>query len=482
MYISRRFNSGKVGSAHPTDSQRKTMLKDSILEKLDRAHRGSKRPLNFGVYYKNTLVALCHALEDFILESEGNPVTIAAFQQGKWYIQEADRYGEIARVASDIVIMAAAGTGFTEHSTSQLANVTLVGLDSGDPVAQEWHLMILSPQYTAMVLCQELSAADYGAKGQPSEDTERKFYGFWTFEPDLVRETVELTIAHIGRYDKELEQKLTAQLQGMTSGQMSGHDVGKVVSRVVNYLQASQQDLPDASDRQVLDDNLVSNEMQAFLRMAQLIDRADARNPLAAAEVATLSEAMGQILDLPAWQVKRLRLAGLLHRLPPLQGVEEVLSPGKSAAQQVAMQQSDKMPKASILRIMPQLQAIAQIVSHQTEWWDGSGQPDGLAYDEIPLESRILGLVAEFQQQVTIYKDDRSPENPLTKALADCQAQAGSKFDPKLVESLDLLVRGLQQGLSLQANQPKIAAGMWLLDGQGEPEAKLPLPAKLLAR
>jgi DICT domain-containing protein len=42
------------------------MLEGSILQKLEAAHRGSKRPLNFGVYYKNTLVALCHALEDFI--------------------------------------------------------------------------------------------------------------------------------------------------------------------------------------------------------------------------------------------------------------------------------------------------------------------------------------------------------------------------------------------------------------------------------
>jgi len=48
-----------------------------------------------------------------------------------------------------------------------------------------------------MVLCQELSAADYGAGGQPAADLERKFYGLWTFEPALVQETVELAIAHI---------------------------------------------------------------------------------------------------------------------------------------------------------------------------------------------------------------------------------------------------------------------------------------------
>jgi len=70
--------------------------------------------------------------------------------------------------------------------------------------------MILSPTYTA-VLCQELSAADYGAGGQPAADLERKFYGLWTFEPALVQETVELAIAHIGRYNPELQQTLTAK-------------------------------------------------------------------------------------------------------------------------------------------------------------------------------------------------------------------------------------------------------------------------------
>ena len=458
------------------------MLRGSILEQLRTAHRGSKRPLNFGVYYKNTLVALCHALEDFILESEGKPLMITAFQLGKWYLQEADRYGEIAKVASEIAIMAAAGTGFSEHPTSQLANVTLVGLNPDDPVAQEWHLIILSPEYTAMVICQELSVADYGARGQPSADRERKFYGFWTFEPELVRETVELAIAHIGGYNRDLQQQLTARLQGMQPSAMRRDDVSKVVSRVVNYLQASQADLISTDDpqlsvsgnyQQALDENLVSNEMQAFLRMAQLIDRADATNPMAAAEVATLSEAMGQLLDLPAWQVKRLRLAGLLHRVVSLQGVEAVLDSGQSAARQAAMQKVTAMPKASVLRIMPRLKAIAQIIAHQSECWDGSGQPDGLAYDGIPLESRILALAAMFQQQVATHKADESVTDPLTRGLTYCQTEAGKAFDPKLVETLELLVRGLQQGLSLQATPPKIAAGMWLIDPEDRQPAQV---------
>ena len=62
------------------------MLQGSILQKLAAAHT-ERRPLNFGVYYKNTLVALCHALEDCILSCSEPPLVITAFQRGKWYLQ-----------------------------------------------------------------------------------------------------------------------------------------------------------------------------------------------------------------------------------------------------------------------------------------------------------------------------------------------------------------------------------------------------------
>ena len=172
------------------------MLEGSILSRLHEAHHHGKRPLNFGVYYKNTLVALCHALEDFILDANSAPLMLTAFQRGKWYLEEAERYSDLADKSEYITIMATPDSGFDSHPTSKKENVALVYLKSEDPVAEEWHLIILSPTYTAMVLCQELSDEDYG-EDQPKEDLERKFYGFWTFEPKLVCETVEIAIAHI---------------------------------------------------------------------------------------------------------------------------------------------------------------------------------------------------------------------------------------------------------------------------------------------
>lgn len=104
------------------------MLEGSILQKLQAAHRHSARPIRFGVYYKNTLVALCHALEDHILNEEGTPLVITAFQQGKWYLQEAERYADIAKHSREITIMAASDSGFAEHPTSLLPNIDLVPL------------------------------------------------------------------------------------------------------------------------------------------------------------------------------------------------------------------------------------------------------------------------------------------------------------------------------------------------------------------
>ncbi|MER3434572.1 MAG: metal-dependent phosphohydrolase [Leptolyngbya sp. ERB_1_1] len=459
------------------------MLEGSILDDLRAAHQSGaigKRPLNFGVYYKNTLVSLCHALEDCILSCSSAPLVITAFQRGKWYLQEADRYGEIAERADQIVIMAASDTGFAEHPTSRRSNVALVELNQADPVAQEWHLMILAPSYTAMVLCQELSPEDYGTQGVPTEDLERKFYGFWTFEAGLVEETVNLAIAHINQYNPDLAAQLRSKVTSISAQTTEQDEIYQAVSMVVNYLQAGQEDLRAKSKHEALDNNLTSNELQAFLRLAQLIDQTDISNPNAAAEVASLSEAMAQLLDLPAWQLNRLRLSALLHRLAFLQQPNSVLSSGSFG--RISEHQPEApccpiVPGAQILRNMGRLNAIATIITHQSEQWNGQGQPAGLAGDEIPLESRILGLLTEFQQRVAQLRSS-DPEMALTQALEQCQAEVGERWDSKLVEALSLLVSAMQQGLSLRIHVPKIAAGMWLLDSHSD-EALLDLSDKV---
>ncbi len=467
------------------------MLAGSILQRLvsDRANSSDSQsdtsgrtPLNFGVYYKNTLVALCHALEDAVLATKTSPLMVTAFQKGKWYLQEADRYGEIAKTADKIVIIAAPGAGFQEHATSQQENVTLVELAEGDPVAQEWHLMIMGSTYSAMVLCQELTDEEYGPNGPPENDLERKFYGFWTFDPELVGETIAIAADHIGHYAPDVQADLVDKLaQVDAEAKTKTGEVGNVVMRVVEYLQDSDRPVKQTETFKFADtlgQNLASNELQAYLRMAQLADLADPTNPLAAAEVASVAEMMGQFLDLPVWQMQRLRLASLLHRIAPAQlDTAEGEKEGDSCPLN---------PGVQTLRILPRLRAIAQIISHQHENWDGSGQPAGLQGDQIPVEARILGLVAAFQHEVAHRRHEASQiPNPIvedewqhvTAAFASCKSAEGQRWDPKLIEILGFLVSGLQQGLSL----PTIPLKMTLSTGLLNPEVTETWPALAIA-
>ncbi len=121
---------------------------------------------------------------------------------------------------------------------------------------------------------------------------------------------------------------------------------------------------------------------------------------------------------------------------------------------------------------MPRLRAAAQIITHQSEWWDGTGEPAGLAGDEIPLESRILALIVEFQWRVHQKQSSQlSREEIINQALEECRQQS-RRFDPKLIDTLTLLVMGLQQGLELPIITPKVSAGMWLLDSRLDSETK----------
>lgn len=445
------------------------MLPDSILQRLTAQARAEGAVLHLGVYYKNTLVSLCHALEDAIAQSQGQPVVLAAFQLGKWYLQEADRYGLLAERSRQVAILAAPDAGFAEHPTGERSNVVLVAIDPADPVSQEWHLTIVSPSYCAMVLCQELSPADYGPAGPPQSDLERKFYGLWTFVPQWVDRGAALLVERVARYQPQLAQQLEQQLAAVAIERHTTpiDDWWVVTSQVVNYLQATHRDRhPDMTIAQLgfetvtpLDRNLVSNEIQAFLRLAELLDLADAENPTASTDVAALAEAMGQLLDLSAAQLKSIRLVALLHR------IEQPLA---KVADEANVQMGDccSLRGSQVLRLMPRLRSIAMMLNHLDERWDGAGLPSGLVGDTIPLESRLVALCADFQRS-RVAGD--APETILQRYRQDA-----GRWDPKLLNTLTLLAQGLQHGWQLPQVPLRATSGLWLLDDDGAAEIVSP--------
>jgi HD-GYP domain-containing protein (c-di-GMP phosphodiesterase class II) len=87
-----------------------------------------------------------------------------------------------------------------------------------------------------------------------------------------------------------------------------------------------------------------------------------------------------------------------------------------------------------ILRTVPGLEKVALAVRHEHEHWDGSGYPDALAGDAIPLPSRIV-LVCDAYHAMTSdrpYRMAMAPED----AVEELRRCAGIQFDPDVVDAL----------------------------------------------
>ena len=96
-----------------------------------------------------------------------------------------------------------------------------------------------------------------------------------------------------------------------------------------------------------------------------------------------------------------------------------------------------------IIGAAPGLLAVARIVRSSHERYDGTGYPDRLAGDEIPLNARIVSVCDAYDAIVTnrAYRTARFAE----QAIAELQRCAGGQFDPRVVAAFTTAHRRLKE-------------------------------------
>src|SRR6202050_2564499 len=108
-----------------------------------------------------------------------------------------------------------------------------------------------------------------------------------------------------------------------------------------------------------------------------------------------------------------------------------------------------------ILAAAPALAPVAKLVRASHERWDGSGYPDGLRGEEVPIGARIVTVCDAYEAMTAdrVYQSARTPE----QALAELRRSAGSQFDPAVVGAVERHVRRGLAGSSLTATveQPR---------------------------
>lgn len=88
---------------------------------------------------------------------------------------------------------------------------------------------------------------------------------------------------------------------------------------------------------------------------------------------------------------------------------------------------------------VPDFSPIAREILYHHEHWDGTGYPDGLKGEDIPLLSRIISIIDAYD----VMQSRRSYKGPISKteALKEIKRCAGTQFDPQLVEIFLKLIK-----------------------------------------
>jgi HD-GYP domain-containing protein (c-di-GMP phosphodiesterase class II) len=178
--------------------------------------------------------------------------------------------------------------------------------------------------------------------------------------------------------------------------------------------------------------------------LGDMVEIDDAYTGSHSREVVELALGVSDSLGLSAKQRRDVEFAALLHDIGKITVPKEVVNkPGPlDEAEWAIVRRHTTEGERMLKRIGGVLADVGRIVRSSHEHFDGSGYPDGLAGEEIPIEARIVACCDAFSAMTTTrsYRKAMSTE----VAIAELRACAGSQFDPEVASALLELVESGQ--------------------------------------
>jgi len=186
-----------------------------------------------------------------------------------------------------------------------------------------------------------------------------------------------------------------------------------------------------------------------------LVNALEAKDPYLrghSARVADLSANIAAEMELPEDEVDRVRMAGRLHDLGKIGTRESVVNKeGPLTADEFEHVKQHVIIGAQILAPLVHLGDVVAMVKSHHERWDGTGYPDGLRGEEVPLGGRVIAAAEVFDALTTSrpYQDKMTPE----QAADRMNDLSGTVLDPRVLEALNRIVGRRQTLIFLDEDQ-----------------------------
>jgi putative nucleotidyltransferase with HDIG domain len=201
------------------------------------------------------------------------------------------------------------------------------------------------------------------------------------------------------------------------------------------YINRLEEAKHNAEERQRHAEEVSALHRRTITALALAIEAKDETTHDHLERVETYAVELGKELGLNNSELEALRASAVLHDIGKLAVPEYIISkPGRLTPDEFEKMKVHPVVGAEIVEFVQFPYAVAPIVRAHHEKWDGSGYPDGLVGEEIPIGARILAAVDCLDALASDRQYRRAL--PLEEAIAVVRKEAGRSFDPRVVEVL----------------------------------------------
>ncbi len=173
---------------------------------------------------------------------------------------------------------------------------------------------------------------------------------------------------------------------------------------------------------------------QTVASLAQAVDARDKFTSGHSVRVQQISIDIGHVMRLSQQELEALEWGGLLHDIGKIGVPDSVLNkPDRLTREERAIMNAHPVIGANIIAPVTKLAPELPIIRHHHEWYNGSGYPDRLMGDEIPVLARILHVADAFEA-MTAARPYRMMPLTSEQAMAELRKFAGIQFDPAIVD------------------------------------------------
>jgi putative nucleotidyltransferase with HDIG domain len=172
---------------------------------------------------------------------------------------------------------------------------------------------------------------------------------------------------------------------------------------------------------------------ELLLSLTKILEAKDAYTFDHSEQIVGWAETLAWKLGCRSCDLDSIHWAALLHDIGKIGIPDSVLQkPTGLNNEEWQMMKQHSQIGADIVGSFRQMKNVSRLIKYHHEHYDGSGYPEGLIGEEIPLGARILAVVDAYSAMITdrVYRSARQPE----EACEELERTSGTQFDPKVVD------------------------------------------------